>query len=333
MAALNPLLLGIEIGGTKLQLGLGRGDGAILALERRKIRPEDGASGILRQIEEAYSSLLAAPAISGETPQAVGIGFGGPVDADRGLTLKSHQIEGWDDFDLEGWASETLKISRVAIRNDADTAGLGEALHGAGVGLSPVFYVTIGSGIGGGLILDGQIYRGSGRGAAEIGHLWMDDIEEGPRKLEEIASGWSIGRSARELLARGEALGLLASMAQGDPLKIDASTVASAASGGDPQAIAILARAAQAVGQALAHVVTLLAPRRIILGGGVSMIEEEFWIKPIRKTLDARVFPPFLGSFDIISAALGEEVVIHGALAMARNLTLKLSTGLPKELS
>jgi glucokinase len=321
MAVPKPLLLGLEIGGTKLQLGLGRGDGRLLALERRTIRPEQGASGILRQIEEAYPSLLAAPTISGEIPHAIGIGFGGPVDADRGVTLKSHQVDGWDGFDLAGWASESLNINRVAIRNDADTAGLGEALHGAGVGLSPIFYVTIGSGIGGGLILDGQIYRGNGRGAAEIGHLWIDDIEDGPRKLEEIASGWSIGRSARELRAGG------------DPSKIDALAVARAASEGDTQAIAILARAARAVGQALADVVTLLGPRRIILGGGVSMIGDELWLDPIRETLEDRAFPPFRGSFDIVSAALGEAVVIHGALAIARDLTLKVSTDLPKELS
>jgi glucokinase len=318
MATASPLLLGLEIGGTKLQLGLGRGDGLILALERRVICPEEGAPGILRQILETYPSLLAHPAVVGEVPLAVGIGFGGPVDADRGMTLRSHQIEGWDGFDLAGWASEALKISRVTIRNDADTAGLGEACHGAGVGLSPIFYVTIGSGIGGGLILNGQIHRGSGRGAAEIGHLWIDDIEGGARKLEDIASGWSIGRTAREVLSRGEILGPLGRIAGRDPSQVNASAVARAASEGDARAITILSTAARAVGQALAHVVTLLAPRRIILGGGVSLIDDDLWLEPIRQTLEARAFPPFWGTFDLVPAALGEEVVIHGALEIAR---------------
>jgi glucokinase len=313
----DELLLGVEIGGTKLQLGLGRGDGEILALERRVIRPEAGAPGILQQIAEAYENLLSRFSAGHLRPSAVGIGFGGPVDAPRGRTLKSHQISGWDGFELANWARQTLKVADVAVQNDADTAGLGEARHGAGVGLSPLFYMTIGSGIGGGLILDGKIYGGSGSGAAEIGHLWIDGLHPEPRRLEDIASGWSIGSVAKALLGTVGEVGPLELLAGEDSSRIDAVAVARAATLGDEWAIAILSTATQAVGRALAHVVTLLAPQRIILGGGVSLIGEELWFKPIRSTLDARVFPPFRGTFDVVAAQLGEEVVLHGALALA----------------
>jgi glucokinase len=316
----TPLLLGIEIGGTKLQLGLGRGDGQILALERRTVRPEAGAEGILRQIAESFEALLALPSVGGERPSAIGIGFGGPVDADRGVTLRSHQVAGWDGFELSNWALRTLGIPLVEVQNDADTAGLGEARFGAGMGLSPVFYMNIGSGIGGGLILEGRIYRGCGSGAAEIGHLWIDDRDSAPRRLEEIASGWSIASSARSLLANGPELGPLDVIARGDRSKVDASAVARAASEGDPRAIDVLSTATQAIGRALAHVVTLLSPRRIILGGGVSLIGEPLWLEPIRSTLEARAFPPFRGTYDLVAARLGEEVVVHGALALAATL-------------
>ena len=315
-----PLLLGIEIGGTKLQLGLGRADGRLLALERRPIRPEGGAEAILQQIAEAFEPLLAQRTGPGGHPEAVGIGFGGPVDADRGMALHSNQIAGWDGFALADWIRRTLGIPRVTIQNDADTAGLGESRFGAGVGLSPVFYVTIGSGIGGGLIIDGQIYRGNGAGAAEIGQVWIDDRRCGPRRLEEIASGWSIGQRARAILADGEHSGPLAATARADLSKLDAKAVAQAAADGDPSAISLLATATQALGRALAHVVTLLAPRRIILGGGVSLIADELWLNPIREVVEAWVFPPFRGTFDLVSAQLGEEVVIHGALALADGL-------------
>jgi glucokinase len=315
-----PLLLGIEIGGTKLQLGLGRGDGRILGLERRTIRPEAGAEGILRQIAEAYPVLLGHHSTSVEIPSAVGIGFGGPVDAHRGVILKSHQVWGWDGFDLAGWVRLNLGLSLVTIENDADTAGLGEALNGSGVGLSPIFYVTIGSGIGGGLILDGQIYRGSGRGAAEIGQLWIDGLDVTPRKLEDLASGWSIGAIARSLLSNGEVIGPLDEAAQGDRSKVDAAAVARAAAEGDSRAIGVLSTATRAIGMGLAHVVTLLAPRRIILGGGVSLIGDDLWFNPIRSALDARVFPPFRGTFDLVPSQLGEEVVVQGALALARTI-------------
>jgi glucokinase len=298
MAMAPRTFLGIEIGGTKLQLALGSGDGTIVALERRVIRPEAGAPGLLDQIAEAHACLLGS--CEGR-PVAVGIGFGGPVDADRGLILRSHQVDGWDGFELAEWTRRTLGIPLVAVQNDADTAGLGEARFGAGVGLSPIFYVTIGSGIGGGLILDGRIYRGSGLGASEIGHLWIDDRDSAPRKLESIASGWSIGEAGR-------------------PAFSDAPSVARAAEQGDPRAVAILGKATRAIGRALAHVATLLAPRRIILGGGVSLLGEPLWFGPIREELLARVFPPFLGTFDLVPALLGEEVVLHGALALARDL-------------
>ncbi len=316
----GPLLIGVEIGGTKLQVGLGRGDGRLIALDRQTIRPEDRAGAILRQIAGAAPRLLARPEAAGEGPMAVGIGFGGPVEADRGLVVRSYQVAGWEGFDLAGWARGTFQTPLVAVHNDADTAGLGEARFGAGVGHSPVFYVTIGSGIGGGLILDGRIYRGAGAGAAEIGHLLIDDDRDTPTILEDVASGWAIGRAARALLGTGPGPGPLEDLSGGDPARVDAALVARAADRGDARALAVLDRAARAMGRALAHVVTLLGPGRIILGGGVSLIGEALWFDPIRATLGSRAFPPFRGTYDVVPAALGEEVVVRGALALADDL-------------
>ena len=303
----KPLLLGIEIGGTKLQLASGRGDGRIEALERRAIQPRAGARGILDQISEAYGALLAREETGDERPEAAGVGFGGPVDARRGVVVRSHQVEGWDGFALADWVRSELGIANVAVHNDADTAGLGEARFGSGVGLSPIFYVTIGSGIGGGLIIDGQIYRGAGSGAAEIGHLWVADGSRGRARLEAVASGWAIG-------AEGHRAGL------GDSTEVTAIEVARAAAAGDPSAASILDRATDALASALGHVVTLLAPRRIILGGGVSLLDDPLWLDPIRAKLADLAFPPFRGSYDLVSARLGEGVVIQGAIALAGDL-------------
>jgi glucokinase len=314
-----PLLLGVEIGGTKLQLGLGLGKGVLIDLERRRVEPEDGGDGIRAQIEEAATALLARNRSTPGAVAALGIGFGGPVDAERGVVTVSNQIEGWAGFPIADWARRTLGIPRVVLQNDADTAALGEARFGAGVGHNPVLYVTIGSGIGGGLIVDGAIYRGSGRGAIEIGHLLVD-APAGPDAsgtLEGCASGWSIAREARRLL-RAEGGGPLLQLCGGDPSRITAELVARAASRGDAAASSVLARSWTGMGRALAHAVTLLAPRRIILGGGVSLIGEDLWFGPIRRETAERVFPPFRGTYEIVPAALGEEVVVHGALALAR---------------
>src|SRR5439155_5748609 len=165
--------------------------------------------------------------------RGVGVGFGGPVDdADR-TVIKSHQIAGWDGFPLAKWLTDLLGWP-VALGNDADVAGLAEALFGAGKGSSPIFYITIGSGIGGGLIINGEIYRGCGRGAAEIGHLRIQRTGASGivrTVLEDIASGWGIEDEAQVLssLRPQEAQGLLR-LAGGHGDHIEAHHVARAAS-------------------------------------------------------------------------------------------------------
>ncbi len=321
------LFLGIEIGGTKLQMGLGQGDGTITALERRTVDPARGAEGILAQISAATDVLLERNAIARGRIAAVGIGFGGPVDVAGGVVTRSHQITGWEGFPLAAWVRDHLGVPTVVLHNDADTAGLGEARFGAGVGFSPILYVTIGSGIGGGLIIDGQIYRGCGAGALEIGHLWVVDricCDKDVLTLEDVASGWAIARAAREFAGRsplraGNEPWLVLQLVDGDAARITPAVVAEAARLGDQEASFILGKAVSAMASALNQAVTLLAPRRIILGGGVSLLGEEQWLQPIRDQLALHVFPPFRGTFDLVAAALGEAVVIHGALALARD--------------
>ena len=320
-------LLGIEIGGTKLQLGLGRVGAGLEMLERRRVDPARGATAILDQIREGFGSLLRRTSLSYARVRGAGVGFGGPVDVGRGRTQTSYQVSGWDDFPLADWIRGELGIAAVEIQNDADTAGLAEARLGAGIGCSPILYLTIGSGIGGALIIDGRIYRGAGLGAVEIGHLQVPDLTQSPTpilELEQIASGWGIGNRARvvaqDLIDRGVRDWAVLREARGDLAEITAELVARAAAHGDVRSLEILDRAHRAVAYALRQAVALVAPRRIILGGGVSLIGEALWFGPIRKLVDGEVFAPFRGSFDIVPASLGEEVVVHGALALAGNV-------------
>src|SRR6516165_3830007 len=171
--------LGIEIGGTKLQLGVGPDDGRLRGLWRATVDVAAGPEGIRRQITAAVPELLARSGVARSQLRGVGIGFGGPVDDTTHTVIRSHQIAGWDNFPLADWVSDVVGLPAV-LGNDADVAGLAEALVGAGKGMSPIFYVTIGSGIGGGLIIDGEIYRGCGRGAAEIGHVRVEGASGGP---------------------------------------------------------------------------------------------------------------------------------------------------------
>jgi glucokinase len=319
------MYLGIEIGGTKLQLGIGPGDGTIASLWRGPVVPADGADGIRKQIEGAIPELLANAKRGKDELKGVGIGFGGPVDDATRTVIKSHQIAGWDGFPLAAWIEDITRLP-AALGNDADVAGLAEALFGAGKGLSPIFYITIGSGIGGGLIINGEIYRGCGRGAAEIGHLDfhinLTEHASTVMKVEELASGWAIDTLARtEADLPGNEDSPLLKLVEGNVEEITARHVAEAAAQGDRLAKSILSRPRIILASAIAQVIVLLCPRRIILGGGISLMGEKVLFQPLRSEVGgiiSRQFPVFLRCYDIVPAALGEEVVVHGALALAR---------------
>jgi glucokinase len=293
------VFLGIEIGGTKLQLGVGPDDGKLRGLWRGTVDVAAGPEGIRKKIMAAVPQLLAQSGLNRSELRGVGIGFGGPVDDATRCIIKSHQIGGWDGFPLADWIEDLVELPAV-LGNDADVAGLGEALHGAGKGLSPIFYITIGSGIGGGLIIDGEIYRGCGRGAAEIGHLRLF-CDMNPGILEEVASGWGIAAQAAPL----------------GPAFRTASDVAEAAARGNHLALGVLRGAWVWLAGAICQMIALLCPRRIVIGGGVSLMGEKLLFEPLREMVAERVFKPFAGLADIVPAALGEEVVVHGAIALA----------------
>ncbi|HEY8505998.1 MAG TPA: ROK family protein, partial [Gemmataceae bacterium] len=268
------MFLGIEIGGTKLQLGVGPGDGTLAGLWRGAVDVAAGAEGIRRQIRAAVPELLAQAGVGRARLRGAGVGFGGPVDDTARRVVTSHQVAGWDDFPLEEWLARELDLP-VAVGNDADVAGLAEALLGASRGLSPVFYVTVGSGIGGGLIIDGKIYRGVGRGAAEIGHLRLPDPLSGfaPAPLEQLASGWAIERRARrrfrELAGENSPLWRLVN---GEPERLTVRHLGEACALGDAAARALIREACEHLAAALCHVIALLCPRRVVIGGGVSLL-------------------------------------------------------------
>src|ERR1043166_2248789 len=161
-------LIGIEIGGTKLQVVTGDASGTILERRGFTVERAEGAAGIRRQIEQGMRELA-----SRGTTRAVGVGFGGPVDWNTGRVCRSHHIEGWSEFDLGGWLNE-LTGAPAFVDNDANVAALGEARRGAGVGFDPMFYVTLGSGVGGGIVVGGEIYHGAIPGEAELGHVRLD---------------------------------------------------------------------------------------------------------------------------------------------------------------
>jgi len=297
--------LGIEIGGTKLQLVLGRG-AKILERRRLGVDATKGARGILAQIERAIPELIRI-----ERPSAVGVGFGGPVDWRNGKICRSHQIEGWSEFDSAGWLRH-LTGAPIFVDNDANVGGLGEAKHGAGAGFDPVFYVTLGSGVGGGLVARGEIYHGATPGESEIGHVRLD--QQGTI-VESRCSGWAVDEKIRELKIKApqSVLCRLAGEAPGN----EAKHLALALRQGDDAAHQILRETANDLAFGLSHVVHLFHPQIIVLGGGLSGVGE-----PLRAAVEASlrgfVMEAFAPGPKIALAALGEDAVPIGSLALAQ---------------
>jgi glucokinase len=252
-------------------------------------------------------------------------------------------------FRLVVCCGKTLWL-RATLENDCDAAALAEARFGAGRGRNPVFYVTVGTGIGGGLVVDGHIYRGSGHGAAEIGHLRPGlNAENAEQTVESLASGWGIAAAAQarltdpishrfEPLATGlkrfspedvrqrlieteeageEYAADLLERCDGRIEQLTTQMVAQAASDGNELARDVFARACQALGWGIAQVITLVSPEIVVIGGGVSLADESLFLAPVRIAVAKYVFSPLVAKYAIHPASLGESVVVHGAVAAA----------------
>lgn len=298
--------LAVEIGGTKLQLCIGTSAGEITERRRFQIDRTAGGKGIRRQIEGALPELLEK-----FSPRAIGVGFGGPVDWQSGKIARSHHLEGWNDYQLGSWF-ETRAGLPTFIDNDANVAGLAEARLGAGREANPVFYVTLGSGVGGGLVNDGRIYHGAPPGEVEVGHLRID--REGTI-LEDRCSGWNVDRRVqREAAAHPESM--LADLVSKSPEGGEARHLRLALAHHDPVSETILRETMENLAFGLSHVVHLFHPQIIVVGGGLSLLGA-----PLRTAL-ANALPAFLmDSFlpgpRIEFAALGEDAVPTGALVLA----------------
>jgi glucokinase len=299
------LYLGIEIGGTKLQVFTGHDAARVVERHRFPVEASSGGAGIRAQLERIIPALAKRV-----RPKAVGVGFGGPVDWKTGRICRSHQIEGWSNFPLADWLS-ALAQAPVFVDNDANLGALGEAACGAGAGFNPVFYVTLGSGVGGGLVLDGKVYHGAPPGESEIGHVRLN---RSGALLESRCSGWAVDAKIRAAAARNPDSALARCI--GKATAHEAKFLGAALAQKDPLAEAILEETAEDLAFGLSHVAHLFHPEIIVLGGGLSLVGE-----PLRAAVE-RLAPRFIMEAfapgpRIALARLAEDAVPIGALCLA----------------
>jgi glucokinase len=294
--------IGVDIGGTRLSVGLVSDEGQVLSLVR-EATPADGEAALALLLEMTRALIGEAGASPHATLDGIGIGFGGPVDFEAQAIVQSHHVAGWAPG-LKLAASFAQEFGLPAVMdNDANCGGLGEALFGAARGHDDVFYVNVGTGIGGAVILDGRVHHGAHSTAGEIGHCIV--LPDGPPCtcdkrgcLEALSSGSALGRE-------GRAAGM------GD---VTGREVGERALRGDPVALRIVAQAGTWLGLALGNVANLLDPQIIVIGGGVSDLGDVY-LGPARASFAATAMPAARGT-PIVKAALGYDAGVIGAAAL-----------------
>jgi glucokinase len=299
--------VGIEIGGTKLQIVTGDAFGKIIQRWRYNVDVSLGGKGIRQQIERTIEEISG----QGQPISGVGIGFGGPVNTKTGIIECSHQVGGWSGFPLKTWLQENTPAP-VQADNDANVASLGETHYGAGRGCNPVFYVTMGSGVGGGLTVGGKIYHGAIPGEAEIGHVRLDRTGA---TVESRCSGWAVDKKIREAIIHHPE-SLISQLAKGQNSG-EARFLAEACKQQDPVACQILRETAEDLAFALSHVTHLFHPQVIVLGGGLALVGEPLRFA-IAEELPQFVMKAFHPAPEIHLASLGEDAVPIGALKLAQ---------------
>lgn len=321
---MDGLILALDFGGTKLSAAVPKQSrSGWNALERRPSPAEPDAAYDLKTIVELGHKVL-----EGEIPQAIGVSFGGPVDAKRGVVKLSHHVSGWENIPLAAMLEDTF-AAIAYVDNDANAGALGEYVYGAGKthssgGCNSLLYITVSTGVGGGWVLDSRIWHGANSMAGEIGHTVVDP--QGPTCLcgkrgcvERLVSGPFMAQDAQAALTRspekGRILLNLASLesASGEA-KITGEMISRAAALGDELAIEILKRGAWALGTGIGNAANLMNPELVILGGGVTKSGALFW-DTVRLAARNTALPEV--SLEILPARTGDDAPLWGAVALA----------------
>jgi glucokinase len=319
MSPRSKYLVGVDLGGTNIVAGALAEDGSdVIALRSEPTRADQGADAvvdrIIRMIDTVIAETIAHTGAKRDDMIGVGVGAPGPLDRERGIVVTTPNL-GWTNFPLRDVIADRIRLP-VRIDNDANCATLGEWWLGAARGAENVIGMTIGTGIGGGVILGGRLYHGSSDVAGEIGHATIDITGRRCKCgnygcLEAYASGPSIADRAREALSSDDCLML--KMAGGDASKITAATVYEAAKKGDDVALDVVRETSRFLGAGVANLLNIFNPDVVVICGGVTQAGDTLFA-PLRKEVRKRAFKPAVDACRIVPGVLVAAGVV-GAVA------------------
>jgi glucokinase len=319
---LEKVMVGVDVGGTGIKMALLSAEGDILLKEQEPTPVSEGEDGVIAKIAAMVEDLLKQAGVAKERVAGIGIGIPGPVDADNGIVRQAVNLHWKQPVKLKEKLEHASSLP-VFIDNDANTAALGEMWRGAGQGAKDLIAITLGTGVGGGVILQGKIVHGVNGVGGEIGHLTMEPTG-GPLCncgktgcLETYASATAIIREGTRAAQEGTSPMLAKALAEHG--SIQAKDVLEAAKAGDQAALAIVDQVAFYLGLALSHLANVLDPSKIVIGGGVSAAGE-FLFSRIRESFRRFVtFPYVADSCEIVAATLGNDAGVIGAGWLVRS--------------
>lgn len=311
-----PLYAAIDLGGTNVRAIVADLEGNVFGEDIRSSRAIEGLDITLDTMVASLEGACARAAASVGDLLAVGIASPGAVDSAKGIVSEAPQLIGWNDVPLTKIMSERLGTP-VWLENDANAAALGENCYGAGRGSKHMLYITVSTGVGGGIIINGELYRGTRGAAGELGHVSID--LNGPLCgcggrgcLESLASGTAIARRGREIIESGEAPWLAEVAAR--ETRLPADMIAEAAAGGDEVSLKIFKEMGMYLGVALAGFVNVFNPEAILIGGGVARSADLF-MPEARRVMEERAMRAPLEDVRLGLAELGDRAGSLGMIA------------------
>ena len=310
-------VIGVDLGGTKILTALSDLEGNILERARVLVGETKDKEAVVSKIKETIEQVISATEVGLEEVAGIGLGCPGPLDIEEGLIHHTPNL----DLDNVNIKKELSDLNTpIFLENDANAAALGEQWFGAGKGAENMIYITVSTGIGGGIIINGDIYHGASDGAGEIGHSTLDPnsvVKCGCGNYgcwEALASGTALSRLGQDALKSGE--DTMIDDLVDDVNEVDGAVVAQAAEEGDEVALELMDTIAERLGTGLASLINIFNPSRIVFGGGVSnawpLLKDKIW-----ETIDARAMESLAEKVEIIPAELGSDVGVAGAIATA----------------
>ncbi len=318
---MNTNVIGVDMGGTKILAAVVNAEGRILAAAKIPTKADKGATVVIDRIASCIQKAIDKSRVAPESIQAVGIGAPGPLDPGTGVVIFAPNL-GWKDVPLKA-ELETRTGILTFVDNDVNVGTLGEHTFGVGQNVQNLVGIFVGTGIGGGIIMQGELFHGASKTAGEIGHIIVK--ADGPRCgcgtrgcLEALASRTAMTKQFQKAILKKGKKSILSELTGGELGLIRSGTLAKAIQRKDKLTLKVLKRATKYLGVGIGSIVNFLNPEMIVLGGGVVEALDDTFLDNIRAAVEKYALPNTLNGVQIVRAKLGDDAGILGAAALAR---------------